>query len=519
MNAANPAAAGDFSPALPPIPPAQSARSSEPAFDLPRLLLGLALAVFSFDFCFWGIQSLGLSLAFFALILAGIILANRQLPHCNRTTTIILGLLGGATFATALETGFTNTLVLIALIVALAGQTYFTGADSLWGRWLSQGIALLFAPGRVFWLGARVMDASLKGGVGSIGKFIGGLFLAVPALVLAVVFGSLLAAGNPIFNSWTSSFFNWIGNELALYLNALRIFLWIVAAFVILPLLRPAQISDGWWRWTERLPRLPEVVPHRGALFSSGLVLLVLNLMFLVANFADACFLWSGKSVPAGVTYSGYVHSGTNALTATVILSAVVLTFIFQQSLQVARRRELKAMAYLWIAQNIFLLMSVALRLKLYIQAYDMTVERLGVIIFLVLVATGFVLLTTKIVQDRSLSWLIGGCVLAVFATLYITQFLDLEGWSANYNVAQWEKDRSRNLDVSYLRELGPSGWPALRRAVDEGAQWSGTGAVLLDALSEESCEPRTQFNLAHWREFSLRAWLNQWAVKQKSNN
>jgi len=53
----------------------------------------------------------------------------------------------------------------------------------------------------------------------------------------------------------------------------------------------------------------------------------------------------------------------------------------------VARHRELKTLALIWIAQNLFVLMSVALRLNSTSTTYDMTVARLGVIIFLVVVA------------------------------------------------------------------------------------------------------------------------------------
>jgi hypothetical protein len=441
----------------------------EPPVYLTRLLLGLALNVGILDFCFWGVRGAGCSIALFAAVLTAIILGNRELPSERRVTQIILALLAGAALATVIETGPTTIIVLLILIVTLAGHTYFIRADSFWGRSLSQG-----------------------------------LLLTIPALVLALVFGSLLATGNTVFGSWTNSFFDWVWQELDEYLNAWRISLWIFAVFAVLPLLRPTSVSDRWWRWTERLPRLPELVPSQGAFFSSVLVLIVLNLLFFVANIADAIFLWSGDTkLPVGVTYSGYVHHGVSALTIAVVLSAFILTFIFQQSLQVAGRRELKVLAVAWIAQNLFLLLSVALRLKLYIEAYDMTVERLSVVIFLVLVASGFGLLTIKIVKDRSLSWLVGSCAVAVFGTLYITQFLNLGGWSADYNVARWEGDRTRRLDVYYLSSLGPAGWPALARANDLGAlaRFEGeAGNPWLKARFSESVQPRGLFDAQHWR-------------------
>ena len=502
-------------PALPPKPNA----IVEPPVRLPRLLLGLALGVAIFDLCFWGVDSMGFSVAVFSIVLAGIILGNRE-SRGGTLTFVLLALLAVAAVAATIETGITNTLVLLMLIIALAGETFFGQIISPWGRWLSQCVALIFAPGRVFWLAARVMEAVFGGGVSWTGGLVGGCLLAVPALVLALVFGSLLASGNLVFGSWTNSFFDWFWKELALYLDPARIVLWLFVAFLILPLLRPARVSALWWKWTEGLPRLPEIIPSRAAFFSSGLVLVVLNLLFLVANIADALFLWSGQVMPAGVTYKMYVHEGVNALTVTVILSAVVLTTIFQQSLNVARRGELKALAYFWIAQNLFLILSVALRIKYYIVAYEMTVARLGVIIFLVLVAVGFVLLTIKIVWDKSFSWLIGGCVLAVFATFYITQFLDLAGWSANYNIACWEKDRSRSLDFWHLYEYGPDAWPALRHAHE-----IDPSIAVLNPNSSNGYPTTTdtvhqaQFDWQHWREFSLRASMNQWALEEKPNN
>jgi hypothetical protein len=498
---------------LPPVPVSSNPADLEPPVRLGRLLAGLVLSIAAFDACFWQIHGLGFSLAIFAVVLGGVIFWNREAGRGLRSI-LILSLLAVAAVASMLEVGWCNVLVLLGLVTALAGDSYFRSIASFWGRIISQVFAQVLAPGRIFWLGRRLVELVFGRGFGGVGTAIGGIVLALPALVLALGFGWLLAQGNAVVGTWTGSFFDWLEKELELYFDLGRIFLWGFVALLVLPLLRPSRLAGKWWSPGEWFGRLPEIVPTRGAVFSSGLVLLVLNLLFGVANIADLLFLWSGQSLPKGVTYSGFVHSGTNALTWTVLLSAIVLTVIFQQSLQVTRRKELKALAMVWIAQNLFLILSVALRLKLYIEAYDMTELRLGVIIFLVLVMAGYVLLAIKILRDRSLAWLIGGCTLAAFATLYITQFLDLGGWSANYNVARWEKDRTRHLDVHYLYELGPAAWPALEKAnkmdsnisvmnPDSSDTWSPFGDSYL-------------FDSFNWREFSLRAYWNRWALDDK---
>jgi hypothetical protein len=496
---------------LPPIP------SSEPPFSLGKIFAGLVLVAASFDYCFWGAKGLGFSAAVFALVLAGAILLNRETRAFRRSTAVIIALLAGSCVEATIETGVTNTLVGLILVLALAGDSFFDKDRRPWARWFSQGVAMAFAPGRVFWLCARMVEAGFTGGTPRGQGAVRVVVLAIPALVLAVVFGGLLASGNAVFGSWTASAFTWLDNALANLLDIERIACWLLVAFVVLPLLRPGRVADWWWSWITRIERLPELVAAPGAALSSAMILVVLNAIFAVANVADAIFLWSGNKLPAGVTYSGYVHNGVDTLTFTVLLSAIVLASIFQQQLSVAGRRGLKALGLLWIAQNVFVLVSVMLRLKLYIQAYDMTVERLSVILFLLLVAAGFGLLAIQIVREKSLPWLVGGCAGAIFATLYLAQFLNLAGWSADYNVAQWEKDKTRNLDTAYLYSLGPAAWPALRTVHGEEPS-----VHVLNASSDDRRGPDTSgddtlalFDGKHWREFSLRAWWNRAALDE----
>jgi hypothetical protein len=439
--------------------------SVEPPYSLPRILLGVVLAVATFDLCFWGANGMGFSVAVFTAVLAAVILANREKLPWRRTTLVLGMLLAGGCWAAVVEAGTTNTIVLIILTIALAGDTYFDKVEAAWARWFSQFVALVFAPGRLFWLTGRLLDVSFDKGTSRATTLIGGCLLAVPALVLAVVFGGLLASGNAVFGNWTSLFFNWLWSELGNILNPGRIFVWLLVAFLVLPFLRPARIARGWWEWIPRLPRLPELISPGGATFSSALVLLVLNLLFLAANAADAMFLWSGVPVPVGVEQKTFVHEGIDTLIFTVILTAVVLTAIFQQEINVSSRAPLKVLAFFWIAQNVFLLSSCALRLKNYVDDSQLTVARLSCLIFLMLVAVGFLLLAIKILREHSIAWLIGRCLVAVFVTFYLTQFLDLAGWATNYNVARLERDHMYKLDTWKLYEAGPAGWPAAARA------------------------------------------------------
>ena len=66
-----------------------------------------------------------------------------------------------------------------------------------------------------------------------------------------------------------------------------------------------------------------------------------------------------------------------------------------------------KGLALLCIVQNVFLIFSVALRLKLYVEAYDLSVLRFHVGSFLALLVFGYALLACKILREKSLNWLV----------------------------------------------------------------------------------------------------------------
>jgi hypothetical protein len=479
-------------------------RPAEPAPALGRILGGTAFIVAVFDFCFWHLDDTpGSSVAVFFAAVAAIIGFNRLGRPLRFTGRLILLLLAASLLETVVETGFTNAITLIILIVAWAGETYFTSRSSFWHRLIAQASALAIAPGRLLWLGLALINISVTSRSTFLNRSAKGVLIVLPSLLLVLIFGSLLSAGNLIFSVWTHDFFDWIWTHFSFVPEPMRIMVWVIIATPALALLYP---SESWKRplqVLEKAGRWPDLLPQGAAFLSSALVLGTMNLLFLIANIADALFLWSGGNLTGGATYSDLVHHGVNALTFTVLLSALVLTSIFQQALPVARRRELKILAFFWIVQNLFLLLSVGLRLKLYMDAYDVSVERLGVIIFLVLVAAGYALLAVKISRDKSLWWLIGGCLFAIFVTFFITQFLNLGGWAANTNEARWERDRSRHLDVNYLYDLGPAAWLALARAEKLG----GIAPKLWE--KELNLDFRTN-EQEQWREFSLRAHRNR---------
>jgi hypothetical protein len=167
------------------------------------LLGGLAIIILASDLCFWNRHDVpGLSVGVFFTILAAGIVFNRAGKDHSTASRIMGLLLAGSILEAAIETGFTNTVMLLVLTIAWAGDTYFTEVASLAGRCLSQGVAMARAPGRVVWLLMTIAERTLANDLTGVLRFAGLTILLVPSLLLVLGFGALLASGNAVFGSW-----------------------------------------------------------------------------------------------------------------------------------------------------------------------------------------------------------------------------------------------------------------------------------------------------------------------------
>ena len=500
------------------------ARSEVKPVTLPRgVVPGLLLVVAAFDVCFWnGRWFPGLSLAVFFTVLTLAIWCNRRSVVGDRRSLVLLLLLAGTLVETVIETGCCNILMLLGLTAVFSAETCFVGRAAGFDRWMAQVRACLFAPVRLVQVGlAMLNEGLLRAGVSR--RVSGFVVIVGPTAALLVLFGSLLSSGNAVFSLWMSDAFQWLWKILP-DLEIDRLLLWLVVAIAAVALLWPSVAANRAWNWPALFQRWPETLPAPLAFASSAMLLGALNALFAVANAADITFLWHGGTLPAGVSFSRFVHQGVEMLIATVVLSALVLATIFNQPIGVSGRRGLKIFGALWIAQNLFLIVSTARRLQLYIEAYDASVERISTLIFLMLVATGFGLLAVMIGREKPLAWLVGRTAVAALATLYLTQFLNLAGWVADYNVGRWERDQTRELDVCYLNQLGPAAWPAIERAeklspILSVVGLASKGGCKLDISTSERSVPQTRLDATHWREFSLRAWWNRAALRQEAAN
>lgn len=273
----------------------------------------------------------------------------------------------------------------------------------------------------------------------------------IPVLVLALFF-QLYRVGNPKFDHLTAGFLDGIWQAIADFFELVftaHVLFFLFGAFVSAGLLfRFAPdlvarwergLSDGMRRirakrphWLTPLAMNPLERERRRGIVLLGLV----NALLLVVNIIDIDWVWIGFSVPEDFSLKQFVHEGTYALIFSILLSIIVVLWIFRGNQNFYWRSTwLKRLALLWVAQNGILAVSVFLRNWHYISFHGLAYKRIGVIVFLALVIVGLITLFLKVKERRSLYYLVRVNTWAAFAMLVGLTTIDWDSFIVRVNL------------------------------------------------------------------------------------
>jgi len=278
---------------------------------------------------------------------------------------------------------------------------------------------------------------------------------------------------------------------------------WAFATFLVWPMLRPHRIVT-------RLKIPDPAIDLPGTSLASALIALTLfNMLFAVENGLDIAFLWSGAPLPAGMSMADYAHRGAYPLIVTALLAAGFVLAAMRPGGPAEHSKVIRPLVYLWVAQNVLLVLSSILRLDLYVQIYLLTWWRVAAFIWMVLVALGLVLIVARIALNRSNGWLIRANLIALAATLYICSLVNFAAVIADYNVSHSREAGGKGvwIDMNYLFSLGPQALPAIDRAI----ALRGSDPTL---VSRRGCLVEQQMKAtASWRSWGFRNWRLQRAL------
>lgn len=461
-----------------------------------RLLVAGALTGLA-DWLFYG-HAVGLSLAVFLLCLAACAFITGPLHIGWGRCSIAFGILclGLAPLIEAANPLSISIGILSAAVTAaiLTNPFFLRFADAL----TAVKAYLIKGPFRIF---PDLLSADRNGH-----QFQALAVWVVPVLVSGI-FIALFASANPIIESWVSAI------DLKSWLDRVsfaRLLFWAIAISFIWPF-----VYSRWQRrdngpadevYEEVAPADANLTSAPNNLFGPAAILrslILFNALFAVETLLDGIYLWGGVSLPDGLTYAAYAHRGAYPLILTTILAAGFILLATRPGAPSEHSRAIRALVFLWTAQNVLLVLSSMMRLDLYVEIYSLTYWRIAAFIWMALVAVGLILIVARIVLERSNTWLIFANLMATTFMIYLCSFVNFPAFIANYNVAHCKEISGKGvvLDGAYLVSLGPQAIPALDNYIRP--RTLGYWPVMLerrDALAATHAK-----TLDSWRGWSLR--------------
>lgn len=400
-------------------------------------------------------QLLGLNTLVFAILISVLLFLNQRKNFTK--PTVALSLLGTILSAICIYL-FGSSLPIISFILSIALLS-----------------ALVFEPSSSFIVAAI---HGLFSPVLSIPNFINQLFtprerttgeqtlwrklflLSFP-FILTLIFFFLYRAANPNFLELTKSIhFDWLSFPLVRFFLIGLVVLYALLGKHIIEFLqtKDKQRSDE--------ISIQDEETHKQSFWGKRLNLksewfigislfIMLNLLLGIVNTLDIVQLWPNRTLPENLdSYSQYVHHGIQMLIISIVLAISIILFFFRGvSNYVANTKWMKTLAYLWIAQNITLLISTAMRNMMYVEVYGLSHKRIGVFIYLLLSVIGLIFTGIKLFQKKNSAFLVRQNAWAFYVVMLICTAIPWDNIITNYNIALAQA-QNKKPDVIYLASL-----------------------------------------------------------------
>ena len=466
----------------------------------------------------WGL-GLVVWMAAFAAIATGLVRRNRgSLSRESRIWLVV-----AVTFAAGLSwrdadlLQFFDVLAMLAALVLLAMSINALPVPGLAGARVRDLIRAAF--GTVLGVATGVValllrDAELHTALrpssdGKVRRIARALVITAPILL---VFTLLLTQADPVFGS----FFTLPAVDLELVLSHVVIagfFTWVVAGWLRRSLLAPPGAAGT--------PAIP--FPLTLGATDVTLALGALNVLFAAFVVVQIGWLYGGEALvlrTAGLSYAEYARRGFFELTGVAVLLLPLLLGA-QALIPASDARTLRL--YRRLAMTLVLLLgaimlSAGARMRLYVQYYGISTDRLYATAFMIWLAVVFVWLAFTVLRSRPRTFATG-LVVSGFVVLFTLNVLNPDALVARANLARGDAggNGTAGVDLRYVASLGGDAVPMLVSALTApgpAAQAAAPGDrcaaanILLDRWTGErgaqTGRTWTQWNLA--RDRAMRA-------------
>lgn len=419
-----------------------------------KIILFIAALVFSTLFYS---KSIGLNLSLFSILTLIILVVNNKENFKNKRTLIYSAMYlttGIAVFfhdsALAIIANIVSFFTLIGLLPEYKASIYVN-----WLNGLYTTIAGFFH--RNFTVNEATQTVESK-------KEIDYVHLAkiilIPAAIV-IIFIGLYQNGNPIFNELIEKIdFSFINIQWLLFAG--------LGYYLFLNIHNPIEVE----------PATSQDLKTGNLLFKTkdfsipilkqenqlGIILIaLLNVLIVIFLITDITFILTNEEV-RGSVFSSQVHSGINALIASIVIAIIILLYVFRGSLNFYKENKtVKNLAFTWIILNAILVLSIAVKNSQYIYYFGLTYKRIGVLVYLILTLTGLVTTLIKINKTKNIWYLFRLNTKAAFVVLVIAAMVNWDYHITNYNF-----NYAKSMDINYLIDLSDNNTLLLKNHLEK---------------------------------------------------
>ena len=285
-----------------------------------------------------------------------------------------------------------------------------------------------------------------------------GILISIPVLIVVV---PLLASGDAAFSGLLSKTFENIGIYVAELFVAAALAVYMIPYFIVK---------------NKRLGvREVKQRNFKGVISSSltATFLSVISVTYLVYLFSQLAYFFSAFSgfLPEGYAFteSEYARRGFFEMFAICVINFVIITLAGILSKKNEKGRipmSVKALSVFIILFSTLLLVTAMAKMKLNIEIFGLTKNRVMVSIFMIMMFVAIVFYVIHIFAPK-FSYM--QSVVIICSVLFVSPvFCNIDGGIAKYNTEKYLSGELKSVDVDYLYSLSDSAYPYILELSDD---------------------------------------------------
>ena len=183
---------------------------------------------------------------------------------------------------------------------------------------------------------------------------------------------------------------------------------------------------------------------------------IALNLMLLSVNVMDINYLYLGNGMPDDITHKQFLHKGVGMLITSILLGISLLLFFFRGTLNFSKNKIIiKLLAFFWVAQNLFMILSTMLRNNIYVNDALLSYKRIGVYFWLLFALIGLITLLIKLHKNKTVWFLARHNFTVIFIVLVASSAFDWDMIISDFNINRAKQEvEISSYDKKYMLSL-----------------------------------------------------------------